>query len=60
MGKNSQLHLVLETNFLNLLKEKANVRKISLAEYCREKLREGDQFEEIKFLLKSIIKKNEK
>ena len=56
--KNSQLHLVVETKFLEGLKERARKEEISLAEYCRTKLKEVNQFEKIIFLLNSLIAKH--
>lgn len=57
MKKNSQLHLSIDTLLLESLKKKADARGISLAEYCRSKLREGDHFEEIKIILNSVLNK---
>ncbi len=56
--KNSQLHLVVETKFLEEIKEKARKEEISLAEYCRTKLKEANKFEEIISLLNSLISKH--
>ncbi|MFH1326661.1 MAG: hypothetical protein ABIH59_00860 [archaeon] len=41
-GKNSQLHLYLETSFYNRLKKQAKERDITISELCREKLREPE------------------
>ncbi|MFH0808690.1 MAG: hypothetical protein V1888_03710 [archaeon] len=56
--KNSQIHVVVETKLLEEIKEKARKDGISLAEYCRTKLKETVRFEEIIFLLNSLISKN--
>jgi len=56
--KNSQIHLVIETEFLEKIKEKAKKEEISLAEYCRTKLKEANKFEEIISLLNSLISKH--
>jgi len=39
MGKNSHLHLLIETPFYNALKRKAEIRGITLSEMCRQELR---------------------
>lgn len=57
MKRNGQLHLFIETELLDSLKENAMKRNITLSEYCRRKLREGDHFEEIKILLNKIANK---
>ena len=60
MRKNSQLHLLIETNLLKSLKREAEENSTSLSEYCRKKLREGTRLEKIERMLKEILNKNEK
>jgi len=60
MGKNSHLHFLVETSFHNFLKKIAESRGISLAELCRQKLREPEiDLNELAFdKLKSCRTKN--
>jgi len=60
MGKNSHLHIVLESDFLNLLKKEAKERSISVSELCRIKLQKNLQLDRIEVMLKDILKNNEK
>ena len=54
--KNSQIHLVLETELLEILKKEALERKISLSEHIRQKLRETSQLTRIELLLEKLLK----
>lgn len=56
MGKNSQLHIVLETSLLNSLKLEASGKGINLSEYCRKKLRDGSSLRRIEKLLIEVLK----
>ena len=57
MKKNSQVHLFLETELVEKLKELARANKISFSELCRRKLREIPQMKRIENLLEDIHKK---
>ena len=57
MGKNSQIHLVLETRFLNYLKEQAEEKGITISEFCRQKLKQDPQLDKIEIILNKINKK---
>ena len=57
MKKNSQLHLHLETELLNKLKEEARLNYTTVAELSRLKLRNSDYVREILLTLKSIERK---
>lgn len=59
MKKNSQIHLFIETELLNKLKNQAQNKELSISELCRRKVRESFQFEKIEFLLKEIKEKIE-
>ncbi len=56
MKKNSQLHLMIETDVLEEMKKKAKEENISLSEWCRKKLREDPQLDRIESKLDKIIK----
>jgi hypothetical protein len=58
MGKNSHLHIVLESDFLNLLKKEAKERSISVSELCRIKLKKNLQLDRIELVLKNILETN--
>lgn len=55
MGKNSQIHLFLETNLLETLKKQAIEENISVSELCRQKLIESPKINRIEFMLEKII-----
>ncbi|MDD5178505.1 MAG: hypothetical protein PHT54_04490 [Candidatus Nanoarchaeia archaeon] len=57
MGKNSQIHLFLESNLLEALKQEASERKVTISELCRQKLREASQLTRIEILLSKLDKK---
>jgi len=57
MVKNSQIHLVLETELFETLKREAQDNNISVSELCRQKLRKGSQLTRIEILLESLVKK---
>lgn len=57
VGKNSQIHLILETNFKNKLKAEAKDNEISLSELCRRKLRQNSQLTKIELMVEKIAKK---
>ncbi len=57
LKKNSQIHLMIDTNTLNKMKERAKDDRISLSEWCRKKLREDSQLDRIEGKLDKIIKR---
>jgi len=57
MPKNSQLHLLLETDLLETLKRDAEKSGISVSELCRQKLREFSQLTKIEIMLEKLDKK---
>jgi len=60
MGKNAHLHIVLESDFLISLKNESRGRSISLSELCRLKLQTNLQLDRIEFMLKNVLKENER
>lgn len=54
--KNSQLHLVLNTEVLNEMKKRAKEKKINLSEWCRQKLIEDSQLDRIENKLDKLLK----
>ena len=60
MVKNSHLHIVVETDFLESLKRQAKDRGISVSELCRQKLSDNIQLDKIEFLLRKLLQKNER
>ena len=59
MGKNSQLHLFLETETLNNLKKKASENNISVSELCRQKISQNSKIDRIEFMIEKILRKIE-
>ena len=57
MGKNSQIHLFLETSLLESLKKESIERGISLSELCRLKLTETIQLTRIELSLDRLERK---
>lgn len=57
MGKNSQIHLFLETEVLQSLKMKAQELGIPLSKLCRKKLGESAQLDRIEAILNEIKEK---
>jgi uncharacterized protein YnzC (UPF0291/DUF896 family) len=55
MGKNSHLHLSIETKFLNEIKEKAKEKGLTLSEYCRQRIKEDSQLDRIEGMIKKLI-----
>ncbi|GEM_PF-4938712 len=60
MRKNSQIHLLVETELFELLKKEAEVSSIGFSEYCRRKLRENCKLEVIERLIQKSLYKNGK
>lgn len=54
--KNSQLHLLIETDALEQMKKKAKEKGISLSEWCRKKLKEDSQLNRIEMKIDKLIK----
>jgi len=57
MGKNSQIHVFLETEILESLKAQARNLGIPLSDLCRKKLGECIQLDRIEMRLNEIEKK---
>ena len=60
MKKNSHIHILVTTNFLNKLKNEAEERMITLSELCRLKIQENLQLDRIEFKLDKLLKLYEK
>ena len=56
-GKNSQIHLFLETDLKESLERDALKNGMSLSEFCRFKLKSNSQLDKIEFLLEKLNKK---
>lgn len=56
MGKNAQIHLWLETEILEKLKQSALQKGLSLSEFCRNKLCESEQLNRIELKLDKMLK----
>jgi len=57
MGKNSHLHLTMETSLKEFLKEEATKNSMGLSEYCRQKIRDEFRLQKIEKLLQEIKEK---
>ena len=57
VGKNSQLHVMIETNFKEKLKKEAKEKSISISELCRQKLREDTQLDRIDRKIDGVLEK---
>ena len=57
MGKNAHLHVVLDTEFLENLKQQARQRGISVSELCRQKISNNLQLDKIEHTVELILKK---
>ena len=60
MGKNAHLHIVLDTEFLENLKQQAKKRGLSVSELCRQKMSDNLQLDKIEFMVEQILNKNER
>lgn len=56
--KNSHLHINIETETLERMKKEAEAEKISLAEWCRRKLRGDSQLDRIEGKLDRVLGKD--
>ena len=54
--KNSQIHLNLETEMKLKLQHRAAVQHLTIAEFCRQRLRGNSQLDTIEFLMEKICK----
>ena len=54
MGKNSHLHLTMETSLKEFLKDEATKNNMGLSEYCRQKIREESRLQKIEKILLEI------
>ena len=57
---NSHLHIVVETEFLNKLKENSKKKMITVSEYCRLKLQKNIQLDRIEQKLDIMLKNGTK
>ena len=55
MKKNTQIHLLIETNLFEKLKKEAEESSVSFAEYCRIKLRENSKLKKIEEMLLEVL-----
>jgi len=60
MGKNSHIHIVVETEFLYHLKNEAKKKMLTLSEFCRLKLRNSLQLDRIEFMIGEVLKEHNK
>ena len=60
MVRNAHLHLVVETDFLNKLKEESKKRMLTVSEFCRLKLQTTLQLDRIEDKLEKLIKHGNK
>jgi len=60
MPKNAHLHIVIETDFLNHLKDEAKKKMLTVSEFCRLKLQTSLQLDRIEYKLEKIIKDGNK
>lgn len=57
MKKNSHLHILIETNLLNKLKEEAKEKKVSLGQLSRDRLRKQPQLDRIEGKLDGVLER---
>lgn len=57
MKKNSQIHLLLESDLKDNLERQAQEEEISISELCRKKLRESSRLVKIEMMLEKLISK---
>jgi len=58
--KNSHIHLLIETNLKERLREEAEKEGMFLSELCRRKLRESSQLDRIERMLTTIISRKKR
>ena len=56
MPKNAHLHIVVETEFLNHLKQEAKKKMITVSEFCRLKLQTTLQLDRIEYNIEKLMK----
>jgi len=56
MRKNSHIHIVIETEYIDKLRKEAEEKGITLSELCRQKLRCYTQLDRIEVLLERALK----
>jgi len=54
--KNSHIHILIETEAVDNLKEEAKSKEISLSELCRQKLKDNSQLDRIEEKIDRLIK----
>lgn len=54
MGKNSHLHISMETPLKEFLRKEAEKNSMYMAEYCRQKIRDEFRLQKIERLLVEI------
>ena len=60
MPKNAHLHIVVETDFLNYLKEEAKKKMLTVSEFCRLKLQTSLQLDRIEYKIEKLMKNGNK
>lgn len=55
MRKNTQLHLVVETELFERLKKQAQEEELTISEYCRNKLKENSRILKIEIIMEKIL-----
>jgi len=58
MVKNAHLHIILDTEFLENLKQQAKKRGISVSELCRQKIYDNLQLDKIELMVGGILRQN--
>lgn len=58
MKKNYKIHLVIDKELAENLKKSAEENNISIAENCRQKLREDSQLKRIELMIEKILNKD--
>jgi hypothetical protein len=56
MKKNAHLHIVVDSDFLNSLKQESKLRGISVSELSRVKLSNNLQLDRIENLVREVLK----
>lgn len=59
MKKNTQLHLVVETELFERLKKQAQEEGLTISESCRNKLKENSRIIKIEMMVEKILTKIE-
>jgi len=57
MGKNSQIHLFIETELKERLEKEAEENCISLSELCRQRVRVNDRLKRVENVLDILLAK---